>query len=816
MEEIAPSLGSASSLSSSSSPSSSPEVAGNSQYTHQQFEGKYGAFLSSDFDPAQYAQRIAADSGSGSGSDGITQLMGTLASRADSLESLLKHTILGSHAALLQQVVGVRAVDAALGRIEDQVRAIKASMHGLRTRVRVPYEQALRCTAQAANLQAATACVRALARLAQLVRRLRAQLPDDPARADFALAALTLADIERLTGGGDALRGVRLADRALADDVAPRRARTLAEAERLVGGGMRRARASDVAAGLQILANLGALPGAVAAAVRRCAVEWAGHVDGALRPHAHAAGAAWAQLEALADDLARRGAELRVLERVLARRRDSVLPRFDVAVGANIAANSTATVHVTADSDVVALLGDRALAFWWGTAVAALAAELDAACAESSVIRQALINGYPRLVQLLVSKLEGILAPRLGGVVSVAAASHASGDLRGACVAPRMPHVLYGDAGPAVLWGRLLAKYEAEYVLRAAARISDAVGRCFPPPPPPGLLDAQEAWASSASSSQRGLGGLGLGGLGGLGGGGGASAEPSSSPEPPSRRLVAGVVRSISTELEMAKSDTRLSAAVARAAAAAVASFIATCDAKLTAMLAAANLPSALRLAESSSSLALPRFCVGLINAAESLRCGVAALCESEYGGSAATASNRLRQLHRDASSNHRRSQSSVSSPSSPRPGSFVASFAASESQACLSAATVVRDILDTCSHDLQALISRQATVLLDAADFAITESIINSGNNHCDSLEDGGDTASSSSDSQVMAVAPFEASMQWLQTQVLEPLETEFCRRPAFAMVDRYLCLYTRVVCLTFPLTEAAKLRLTAEVTQF
>ncbi|KAJ2632416.1 Conserved oligomeric Golgi complex subunit, partial [Coemansia sp. RSA 1694] len=592
-----------------------------------------------------------------------------------------------------------------------------------------------------------------------LVRRLRAQLPDDPARADFALAALTLADIERLTGGGDALRGVRLADRALADDVAPRRARTLAEAERLVGGGMRRARASDVAAGLQILANLGALPGAVAAAVRRCAVEWAGHVDGALRPHAHAAGAAWAQLEALADDLARRGAELRVLERVLARRRDSVLPRFDVAVGANIAANSTATVHVTADSDVVALLGDRALAFWWGTAVAALAAELDAACAESSVIRQALINGYPRLVQLLVSKLEGILAPRLGGVVSVAAASHASGDLRGACVAPQMPHVLYGDAGPAVLWGRLLAKYEAEYVLRAAARISDA---------------------------------------------------------PPSRRLVAGVVRSISTELEMAKSDTRLSAAVARAAAAAVASFIATCDAKLTAMLAAANLPSALRLAESSSSLALPRFCVGLINAAESLRCGVAALCESEYGGSAATASNRLRQLHRDASSNHRRSQSSVSSPSSPRPGSFVASFAASESQACLSAATVVRDILDTCSHDLQALISRQATVLLDAADFAITESIINSGNNHCDSLEDGGDTASSSSDSQVMAVAPFEASMQWLQTQVLEPLETEFCRRPAFAMVDRYLCLYTRVVCLTFPLTEAAKLRLTAEVTQF
>ncbi|KAJ2908083.1 hypothetical protein GGI21_003241, partial [Coemansia aciculifera] len=193
---------------------SSPEANGD----YQQFESKYGEFLSADFDALEYAQRIGAGS-----SDGITQLMATLSSRASSLESLLKHTILSSHSELLQQVVSVRSVDVSLGQIEDQVRLIKASMHGLRTKVRVPYEQALRYTTQAGNLQAATACVRATAKFVQLVRRLKAQIPDDPAlRADYPLAALTMLDIERLVaagggGSGSGLSGVRLVDQAITD-----------------------------------------------------------------------------------------------------------------------------------------------------------------------------------------------------------------------------------------------------------------------------------------------------------------------------------------------------------------------------------------------------------------------------------------------------------------------------------------------------------------------------------------------------------------------------------------------------------------------
>ncbi|KAJ2816114.1 hypothetical protein GGI24_005822, partial [Coemansia furcata] len=368
--------------------------------------------------------------------------------------------------------------------------------------------------------------------------------------------------------------------------------------------------------------------------------------------------------------------------------------------------------------------------------------------------------------------------------------------IQSAWVSSQMPHVLYGDPGPAVLWGRLLARFEAEYVQRAAARIEDAVGRCFPPPPPPGLLDAQEAWANQKPR-----------------GGGSARDDAAGAPAvdlmaggaPPPRKLVAGVVRSITTELEMAKSDTRLCAAVANAAATAVASFIAASDAKLAAIVASNS--GKLRLAESPL---LATFCVGLSNAAESLRSGLAALRESEYGGSdspgspllsmAVAASTRLRQLQSD-SSRHRRHRSSISLPSSPRSGS-VTSFAADSSSLHSSMAVIVRDVLDTCEHNLLSLIGRQTAMLLDAADTMITESIIGIG------------TMASTSDDQM--APPFEAPMQWLQTQVLEPLETDCCRRPVSAMVDCYLSLYARVVCLTFPLSEAAKLRLTAEVTQF
>ncbi|KAI8320903.1 hypothetical protein GQ54DRAFT_199427 [Martensiomyces pterosporus] len=887
-------------------PESPPQTARDME--HKQFESMYSEFLDPQFDPMQYARRVVArenalhsaaegdaeeakaqpetadrrQNPSVSQTDEVAQIMSTLASRADSLDSLMKHKILSSHEELLRQVIGVKAVDSTLGQIEEQVREVKSYMHGLRAKIRVPYEQALMYTNQSTNLQTAIKYVRSTSKFIQLVRRLKMQIPDsaleqvspspsvgsDEASAgketpdgqqarggpkpDFPLAALTLLDIEKLVGGGD-LSGIGIVDDALLKVVARRRELTIKEAERILDAGMKRQNQSDIASGLQIMFNLGTLAATVASKVRQYTIDWSIYVTGKLDPkniHAyvreHNAKATnidgsdmigittvvWSTLESMVDELLGRGLELRTLERVLARKRDS-LPRFDVSVGALDGrgdSSSTAPAAGTSFLDlVVGQLGDRALAFWWGTAVAALSNEIEEACKNSNVIRQTLTNSYPRLVQLFVPKLEHILSPRLGGITTVGGATVMASSAfwqTGGMMTPRTPahhhsasvvtqstsYVSYDDPGPLILWNKLLGRFEAEYVSKAASRIDDAVKRCYPPPPPPGLLNAQESWkrgtkgkqsSGQANGSQRG--------------GGPTELELMAAVSVvPNRKLVAGVVRSISTELEMAKSDAKLRGAVAEAAAAAISSFVDITANKLASITVNPSVLDPL----TSPPHPLTKSYVGLVNSVESLRAGLVELCEEEFGiaGALSPRSARLRSI--GPRSPHPPSAQS-SRAGSVAGGSFAASggAAATANSVLLadagSRAVAVSAILDTCLRELGTFVSTQTSLLLNAADSGMVQSIINA------ELEDSpaqqpASAAEASMDSEGGGrLAVFGTASQWLQSQILECLEAD-CQRQVLAMVDRYLRLYVRSVCLTFPLTEDAKLRLTGEVTQF
>ncbi|KAJ1949428.1 Conserved oligomeric Golgi complex subunit, partial [Linderina macrospora] len=632
-----------------------------------EFSSKYGEFLSADFDPMHYARRIVSEDSStrsdpDTASSEIDQLIATLAGRADTLETVMKQTILSSHEDLLRQVIGVKAVDSTLGQIEEQVREIKSYMHGLRAKIRVPYEQAMMYTNQSSNLQTAIKYVRLTSKFIQLVRRLMVQIPDsalDTGKGpDYPLAALTLLDIEKLVGGGD-LAGIKVIDEAMANIVNKRRELTMHEAASMLDSGMRRQNQSDIASGLQILFNLGTLASTVAGKVRQYTIDWAQHISGKLDPkhiqayvrdhNAKATSAdgsdmigitsvVWSTIEELIDELLVRGLELRTLERVLARKRDA-LPRFDVSVTAldTKADGSSSSGGMSFLDLVVERLGDRALAFWWGTAVSALAAELEEACANSSVIRQTLTNSYPRLVQLFFPKLEHILSPKLGGVTTVArnvTVDMSSWDLdaerrRASFVGQPIPSaqgVSYDDPGPRILWDKLLGKFETEYVAKAATRIDDAVKRCYPPPPPPGLLSAQESWKRGTTSKQTG------------------SAGHVSGPTElelmtavnivPNRKLVAGVVRSISTELEMAKSDTKLRCAIAEAASSAVATFIEITKSKI----ATATVNPSVLDPLTSPAHPLTKSYAGLVNSVEGLRKGLSDMCDSEFGIATAVA----------------------------------------------------------------------------------------------------------------------------------------------------------------------------------
>ncbi|KAJ1930895.1 hypothetical protein FBU59_006895, partial [Linderina macrospora] len=115
-----------------------------------------------------------------------------------------------------------------------------------------------------------------------------------------------------------------------------------------------------------------------------------------------------------------------------------------------------------------------------------------------------------------------------------------------------------------------------------------------------------------------------------------------------------------------------------------------------------------------------------------------------------------------------------------------------------------VYSVLDRCLRDLGAFVTDQISVLLGVADRAIEQCIVDAELSEIKRFDQTDGT-----------LAALELAAQWLQTQILETLEVN-CQKQVARMVDRYLRLYLRSVCLTFPLSEDAKLRLTGEVTQF
>ncbi|KAJ1891330.1 hypothetical protein LPJ81_005761, partial [Coemansia sp. IMI 209127] len=575
---------------------------------HPELGAGYAEFLAADFDPLQYARRISRgdkdSSSKDTDNDQMARAMEALGKRADALDGLLQQTVIASHADLLKQVVGVKALDASLAQVEDNVREIKAYMHALRTRIRVPYQQSQAYTSQASNLHAAIRHVRATARFIQLVRRLQTQIPLGSASGapDFALGALTLLDIERAVTGGD-LEGIHIVDQGMETIVKPRRDRTIAQAEQMLESGIRLRNQGDIAGGLQILFNLGMLATAVAARVRQYVSDWESAVRGRLDPRDVSAyvrdhnsraksidgsdmvgitGVVLSRIEGLVDDLLARGLELRVLERVLARKRD-VLPRFDVSnFSSSLAADigsggggggSGATPSfldlVARELNSSSSAGIRVVAFWWREALSLLAAEINSACTESSVIRQMLTNSYPRVVQLFVPKLEQLQPLDLP-----------------------------------LLWDQMLGNFEAEYVSRAASRIEDAVTRCYPPPPPPGLMEAQERRSLVAST----------GGIMATG-----SELITAVSVVPNRKLVAGVIRSMSTELEMAKSDARLAAAVTGAASSAARTFASITETKIATVTVNPSVLNPFGVPPHPLTKSL----VGLLNTADALRLGI-------------------------------------------------------------------------------------------------------------------------------------------------------------------------------------------------
>ncbi|KAJ2596661.1 Conserved oligomeric Golgi complex subunit [Coemansia sp. RSA 1721] len=435
----------------------STQDASSSLPTSPETGSDHSQFLSTSFSPLTYAQKLVQETPSTPNLDKFDQIHGRLQTKIDDLQQKTKTLITSSQSQLLDQIVGVRTIDSSLSAIEEQIREIKAYMHALRSKIRVPHTQAVAYARQAANLQAAMRFARLTARFMQLARKLRMQVPDiveeaedNNGRCDWAAAALTLADIDRTVASNGGLTGIFVVDNEIKSSVEPRRRGALLAAESMVSNGMQKNNASDVGSGLIVLANLGALGNVVAKKVRQEASNWATYVSSA------SLNDTWVDIASLVDELLARGLQIRTLEKALARRRD-VVTRFDVSVD-----NSAGFLD-----SVVAQLGDRALAFWWRAAVAVLSARILAAPTRATVT-----TGFPRLVRAFFPKLEPLVLAHLGGVTTVR-------ELPSKGVTQDLHEEEEEEPGVLILWDGLLAPLATEYCARAATRMNGSVKRCF-------------------------------------------------------------------------------------------------------------------------------------------------------------------------------------------------------------------------------------------------------------------------------------------------------------------------------------------------
>ncbi|KAJ2718649.1 hypothetical protein GGI07_005659 [Coemansia sp. Benny D115] len=405
----------------------------------------HSQLLAPDFSPLEHARELLRHIQASDTQDAFAQLSNTLSTAAHGLNLHLRHQVATpSHQAqLIAQISGVRQVDAALTQAEAQVRELKQLMHGLRVRIRVPHTQAQAYTRQAANLQRAAALVRGTARFVQLHKRLQtlvADSQDEAVEPEWTAVALVLRDIER-TVVANGLTGVAVVDRETAQTLAPLRERAHRAGESLLAAGMQRGSTGDAAAGLAVLDALGELSTVVDGIVRRRAAEWATEVAAAPLTGADV----WAGVSLLADAFLVHALQLRTLDSAMARRRRQN----------QLGATADGRLDSAAEEGSLPSTWDG-LAFWWRAAVAALAARLLA-----PPVRALLAASVPRLAQLLLPKLEPLLATGQ----TIASSSNSNSNHRA--------------LQPTALWDALLAPLAQEHVRRARARMSSALSQCF-------------------------------------------------------------------------------------------------------------------------------------------------------------------------------------------------------------------------------------------------------------------------------------------------------------------------------------------------
>uniref|UniRef100_A0A674AY20 Conserved oligomeric Golgi complex subunit 5 n=1 Tax=Salmo trutta TaxID=8032 RepID=A0A674AY20_SALTR len=208
----------------------------------------YADFLIEDFDVKTYTAQAIHHAV-------IAEQLAKLAQGISQLDKELHSQVVARHEELLAQATGIESLEGVLQMMQTRIAALQGAVDRIRTKIVDPYNKIVARTAQLARLQVACDLLRRIIRILYLSKRLQGQLQGGSR--EITKAAQSLNELDYLSQGVD-LSGIDVIENDL---LLISRARLEVEnqAKRLLEQGMEIQNPTQVGTALQVFYNLGSL-----------------------------------------------------------------------------------------------------------------------------------------------------------------------------------------------------------------------------------------------------------------------------------------------------------------------------------------------------------------------------------------------------------------------------------------------------------------------------------------------------------------------------------------------------------------------------
>ncbi|XP_071395900.1 conserved oligomeric Golgi complex subunit 5 isoform X1 [Centroberyx affinis] len=436
----------------------------------------YTDFLTEEFDVKTYTAQAIHHAV-------IAEQLAKLAQGISQLDKELHSQVVARHEDLLAQATGIESLEGVLQMMQTRISALQGAVDRIRTKIVDPYNKIVARTTQLARLQVACDLLRRIIRILYLSKRLQGQLQGGSR--EITKAAQSLNELDYLSQGVD-LSGIEVIENDL---LLISRARLEVEnqAKRLLEQGMEIQNPTQVGTALQVFYNLGSLRETISAVVGGYRTTIQDNVTSALdikgltqpantrgapgravlpTPGNTAAfrAALWTNLEKLMDQICAACRQVQHLQKVLTKKRDPV-------------------THVCFIDEIIKDGQPDILSTFWTDVTNTLSEEFHKATEASTFLKQAVEGEYPKLLRLyneLWRRLQQYSASLQGALTSGggmdAALDVSATELDGQDLFTHAKQ----DYNPEKALKDSLQPYEAAYLSKSLSRLFDPINLVFP------------------------------------------------------------------------------------------------------------------------------------------------------------------------------------------------------------------------------------------------------------------------------------------------------------------------------------------------